>query len=442
MLNRRSWKRRDMLKGAAVAAAGAVGFPYLISSSALGNVDQLPPSERIGVAFIGPGGRGGWLVKELSRLDGVAPLAVCDVRLAIREKIRAAIEEALASRKAGGTYRACRTYIDFRDVLARDDIDAVVISAPEHWRPIMCVMAAKAGKDIFAEKPFALSIKEGQAMVEAVRRYGRVFQHGTQRRSTNEQRLRDSWELVRSGRIGKPTHAVVSVGPGPDPDFPDYSQKAPLPDRETFDWDMWLGPAPWRPYPGREIRGWQQWRDFGLRAIGNWGSHVLDMAQWVLDKDAEGPVEILPPVGEMPLVLKYADGTAIHCPRTPNESQLCLVHGTDGCKHIFGGSKIVEKYDDTPLGPGDVRLYRPASGAGWGRNPDTKDHFDNWLECIRTRKSNEEVGYRSGSLCLLIAIADRLQRPLKYDPVNGEFPGDEEANRLLDTPKRAPWKIY
>jgi hypothetical protein len=160
------------------------------------------------------------------------------------------------------------------------------------------------------------------------------------------------------------------------------------------------------------------------------------MAQWALDKDAEGPTAIIPPGdGEPRLTIKYADGVAIYCPRTPGDSADCSVYGTEGQKIIFGGPKIKEKYDRTPLGPGDTLLYRPRNN----------DHNGNWLEGIRTRKKticNEEVGYRSGSLVGLIAISDRLKRPLTYDPVKAEFPGDEEANRLLDTPKRAPWRIY
>ena len=161
----------------------------------------------------------------------------------------------------------------------------------------MCIMATKAGKDVYTEKPFSLTIGEGRAMVEAVRRHGRVFQHGTQRRSNNEQGLRDSCEMARNGRIGKTTHATVWVGPCPGPDTVDYSVWPEPPPREVVDWDLWLGPAAPRPFT-KEILGWN-WhitRGFGLGSIGNWGSHTLDMAQWALDKDAESPVEIVPAV--------------------------------------------------------------------------------------------------------------------------------------------------
>ncbi len=422
-------KRRRFVQG--TAALGVA--PWIVPGSALGLAGRPAASERIGVAFIGPGGRGVQLVREFAGRPDVEPLAISDVRRGVREKVTSLIEEMVAPRKASGQYRGLAAYRDFRDVLARPDVDGVVIAAPEHWRPIMCIMAAKAGKDVFSEKPFALTIQEGQAMVAAIRRYGRIFQHGTQRRSNNEGNLRDFCEMVRSGRIGKVSHAVVTVGPSPQPDFPDYAARHTPPDRDEFDWDLWLGPAAWRPY--RFVGHWQGFRDFGLGSIGNWGSHVLDMAQWALGKDEEGPVAILPPRGDAPLTFRYADGIEIRCPRTPGDSADTMVFGSRGQKRIFGGPKVPEKFDPTPLGPGDVRLYRPRNN----------DHNGNWLECIRTRKKticNEEVAYRSGSLCMLIAIMDQLQRPLRYDPVRGEFPGDAEANRLLNTPKRSPWQVY
>lgn len=429
--------RRTFLEQAAAATLGTIALPSLVPSTALGRSGMLPPSERVTLAFIGPGHRGTRLVQEFAGRGDVEPLGICDVRQSQRKKILALVEELTAARRGRPGYRACETYVDFRDVLARDEIEAVVLATPEHWRPIQCILAAQAGKDVFAEKPFALTIREGQAMVEAIRRHGRIFQHGTQRRSNNEQRLRDSCEMARSGRIGKVTHAIVSVGPAPRPDFPDYTAERPLPDREVFDWDLWLGPAPWRPYPGTPgVPGWQRRLDFGLCSIGNWGSHVLDMAQWALGKDAEGPVEILPPGPDDPrTVFRYADGIRIYCPRTPGDSANCSVHGTEGQKVIFGGPRIEEKYDRTPLGPGDTLLYRP----------ENNDHNGNWLRCIRTRKKticNEEVAYRSGSLCMLMAVSDRIRRPIRYDPVGGKIIGDDEANRLLDTPKRSPWRIY
>ena len=233
------------------------------------------------------------------------------------------------------------------------------------------------------------------------------------------------------------THAVVTVGPAPQLDFPDYTARAPLPDRDEFDWDLWLGPAAVaavsRP---TGLPAGSGYRDFGLASIGNWGSHVLDMAQWALGKDAEGPVEILPPerrhAADAQIRRRRGDPLPAHAGRF---GQLRGLRHRRAEDHLRRARRSRRSSIRTPLGPGDVRLYRPRNN----------DHNGNWLECIRTRKKticNEEVGYRSGSLCQLIAIMDRLKRPLKYDPVKAEFPGDDEANRLLDTPKRSPWQIH
>ena len=162
--------RREFVRRAAVVGTGLVGLPHLIPSSALGDAGQLPPSQRIGIAFIGPGHRGTQLVREFAGRGDVEPLAVSDVRQSQRERVKSLIEELVVQRRKRGTFRGCRTYRDFRDVLQRDDIDGVILGAPEHWRATMCIMAAKAGKDVFTEKPFALTIKEGQAMVAAIPR--------------------------------------------------------------------------------------------------------------------------------------------------------------------------------------------------------------------------------------------------------------------------------
>jgi len=435
----RKWKRRQFLRHAVTAGMGTMGLQHVVPPSALGKDRAVPPSERIGLGFIGPGGQGIQLLGNFAPRPQVEMLAVCDVRANRRQKALGVVERLATKRKSGGAYRARKPYRDFREVLARPDIDAVVLAACEHWRPIMCIMAAKAGKDVYSEKPFALTAGEAAAMVQAIRRYGRIFQHGTQCRCSSK--IRTACEMVRSGRIGKVTHAVVPVGPGPGPGLPEYARTPAPPNSEVFDWDLWLGPAPWWPYGS--LTGWdqeycspiwQRYRDFGLGSIGNWGSHTLDMAQWALGKDAESPVEVVPPGDDNDtLALKYADGLTILCPRTPGDAMDATVFGTEGQKVLHGKPEIEDKYDPTPLGPHDVKLGQ------------ADDYYANWLDCIHTRNKticNEGVAYRGGLLCVLIAMADRLKRPLNYDPHKGEFPGDAEANRLLDTAKRAPWQAY
>jgi len=428
----RTLDRRRFLRSAA-AAGSAIVAPCVVPCSALGRQDAAPPSERITLAFLGPGNRGRGLMEVFVPRPDAETVAISDVIAAQRDRAMAKLAELTDPSKPGR--RPCKTYIDFRDVLDRDDVDAVVVSAPEHWRAIMCIMAAKAGKDIYTEKPFSLTVKEGKAMVEAVRRYGRVFQHGTQRRAWAS--VRQAAELAQNGRLGKLTHATCWVGPGPKLDFPDRAASGAPPDREVFDWDLWLGPAPWRPFPGGHGMGrWQQHRDFGIGSIANWGSHTLDHAQWALGKDDEGPVEILPPTADDPrTALKYADGLIMYRYPTPGDSSNAAVFGAEGQKIVLGSPPIKDKYDPTPLRPDEIHLYCC----------ENDDFYGDWLGCIRTRKKplcHEGVGYRSGSLCQLIAISDQLNRPLQYDPVKVEFPDDDEANRLLDTPKRAPWRIH
>jgi len=426
--------RRRFLASSAAALVGTWATPKIVSSAALGDRSTAPASERITLAFIGPGNRGRGLVKEFAPRAEVEVLAVADVSAAQRQRAMQLIHELVAPVKPNTAGR-CRGYVDFREVLDRPDVDAVVVAAPEHWRPVMCIMAAKAGKDIYTEKPFSLTIKEGRAMVDAVQRYGRVFQHGTQRRAWDSVRL--ACERARNGRIGKVTHAVAWVGPGPETDAPNHPPRGEPPAPDVFDWDLWLGPAPWRPFFGSlGVPGWQRYRDYGIRSIANWGSHTLDHGQWALGKDNEGPVEVLPPSrGDPRTALKYADGVIFYRYPTPGDSSNVAVFGTEGQLRILGDPPIREKFDPTPIGPDDVHLYRCANG----------DFGGDWLKCIRSREKplcNEVVGYRSGSLCQLIAISDRLQRPLRYDPERVEFLDDEEANRLLDYPKRAPWRIH
>jgi predicted dehydrogenase len=429
---RRSHRRR-FLESSAAALVGTWAAPQIVPSAALGDQSVPPASERIALAFLGPGNRGRGLIKEFAPRAEVEVLAVADVIAGQRERALRLIHELVAPIKPNLVGR-CQAHIDFREVLDRPDIDAVVVAAPEHWRAIMCIMAAKAGKDIYTEKPFSLTIKEGRAMVEAVQRYGRVFQHGTQRRAWDSVRL--TCERAQSGRIGKVTHAVAWVGPGPEIDAPNQLPRGEPPPSDIFDWDLWLGPAPWRPYPGPHgAAGWQRYRDYGIRSIANWGSHTLDHGQWALGKDDEGPVEILPPSSDDPRTsLKYADGAVFYRYPTSGDSSNVAVFGTEGQLRILGNPPIKEEFDRTPIGPDDVHLYRC----------ENQDFGADWLNCIRSREKplcNEVVGYRSGSLCQLIAISDRLRRPLQYDPERAEFPGDEEANRLLDYAKRPPWRI-
>jgi predicted dehydrogenase len=322
-------------------------------------------------------------------------------------------------------------------VLARPDIDAVFITTPDHWHSIIAIEAARAGKDIYCEKPLALTISEARAVAQAVERYGRVFQTGSQQRS--DRTFRFACELVRNGRIGRVHTVHVNVGGPPvDCDLPE--EPAP----PCLDWDRWLGPAPWRPYnailaPPITDDGWALWRNYRDYAGGgmtDMGAHHFDIAQWGLGMDGAGPVQIIPPDGKGVnlLTYRYANGVLMTHTGALEKAGVEFI----GDK----GRVLVNRYDylvtepkelaRQGFGPGDVRLCR------------SDDHHLNWAECIRTRGRpicDAEIGCRSVTVCHLGNIAYQLKRPLRWDPGKEIFVGDEEANRLLRRPMRAPWCI-
>jgi len=315
-----SISRRRFLRRGIAALGAAVAAPHVVAASALGKDDAVPASERIGMGFIGLGTQGSghlmggaWTYLPggyLGRRD-VQVLAVCDILRSRREAALQTVAQRYAEKFGKSTYQACQAYNDFRDVLARPDIDAVLIASPIHWHALMTIMAAKAGKDVYCEKPSALTIRESRAMVDAVRRYGRVFQAGTQQRSEYDGKFRLACELVRSGRIGNLKHAYAYQGgggfnPGARPAGPGQ----PIP--EGVDWDLWLGPAPWQPYSGQLDAHRFGWGDI------NWGQHHYDIVQWGIGADRTGPVEIGLEGGQP--VYRYASGVVVYGCVPPGQS--------------------------------------------------------------------------------------------------------------------------
>jgi len=346
-------------------------------------------------------------------------LAVCDVIRSRRDRIG---DKGVAK------------YNDFREVIARDDIDAVVVTTPDHWKAVHVVEAARSGKDVFCEKPISRTIHEAKVMRDTVRACGRVFQTGTQQRSSRE--FRFAGEMVQSGRIGRIKTVKVSIG-GPSRDC--YLQPEPVPDE--LDWDMWLGPAPWRPYnrhiPYGGCGAWSQYRDYAGGWINEWGAHSIDCAQWALGMDNSGPVEVIPPNRKdvKHLTWRYANGVILY-----NDGRMSLgrdaivFEGTEG--KISVGRGYLETWPASlkqkPTGPNEVHLQR-------SHHP----HYD-WLAAIRNRtRAVADIAYtcRSMTACILGNLAHWLGRPLKWDPVKEEFVDDEEANRWLDRPRRQPWTL-
>ena len=410
---------------------GAELLPYLVPASVFAGASNAP-SERITLGFIGACKQSKHLMKSFLNSPGTHVVAACDVdklKLARGKKI---VEDHYA-KKSGGSYKGCDAYVDFRDVIARDDIDAVVISTPDHWHAITVIQSAQAGKDIYCEKPLSQTIEEVRAMVNAVRRYGRIFQTGSMQRSN--WRFRQGCELVINGYIGELKHVTVGVGgPAANPPLP----AQPVPD--YLDWEMWLGPAQWRPYheelsPHLSKDVFPHWRNnsrFGGGGMTDWGAHHFDIAQWGMGMDESGPVEIIPPDGKNYRVLtyKYAGGVTM----TRDSANGVLFTGTKGTVETNRGrfATSPESLKDKKIGPNEIHLY------------ESRNHYVDWLDAIRKRSKpicDIETGCRSVSVCHLGNIAYKLQRPLRWNPEREVFVGDEDANRLLSRPMRAPWHI-
>jgi len=401
MRRARKVTRRGFLRGTAIAAAA----PYFVPASAFG------ANDRITAGIIGRGGPAG------GGAGGTHLVAVCDVR-----------EDKLAPFRNN---KEVTVYRDYRELLARDDIDAVLIGTPDHWHAIPAIAAARAGKDIYCEKPMSLTIHEARAMVQAVRRYEVVFQTGSQQRSEYAGKFRFAAEMVRSGRIGEVKKVHVNVwGPsGPSDAVPGE----PLPPN-TVDWDRWLGQAPWRPFSMRILRGWRPYRDYSGGGMTDWGHHHFDIVQWALDKDESGPVEIIPPDGKDVKYLTYIydNGTKLH--HGGAEGAQIVFHGTRGRIGVDRGRLWSDPPSimARPIAADEVRLYY------------SRSHKGNWVDCIRSRRrpiADVEIGCRSVTVCHLGNIAYRLKRPLKWNPAREEFVGDDEANRLRARPMREPWRL-
>jgi predicted dehydrogenase len=425
--------RRSFLKRAAGASVAAVGFPYLVRSSALGNAGSVAPSERITLGFIGTGdhGRNVNMKNFLVNADAHA-LAVCDV-----DPVNLNIARDMVNEKYGNT--DCATYSDFREVLARDDIDAVMISTPDHWHVPISIAAAKVGKDVECEKP-TLTIAEGRVLCETMQRYGRIFQWSTEDRSVDV--YHRMCELVRNGRIGKVHTIRVELPSGPDtPGDP-----TPMPVPDGFDYDMWVGPAPWAPYTKGRCHWNFRWiLDYSGGQLTDWGAHLLDGAQWGNDSEHTGPVEVegkgkFWPDGlyntaiEYHIEYKYADGV-----------QLIVTSGTPSLR--FEGSEgwignrgwraplqaEPKSILDSVIGPNEIHLYTCQAG-----------EQRNFLDCVKSRKDcyfPPEIGQRCFTVAHIGNISMLLGRKLRWDPDNEQFINDEQANRMLSRAMRSPWRL-
>jgi predicted dehydrogenase len=378
--------------------------------------------------------------------DHVQIVAVCDVDSKRANHAKQIVEKHYGTQTRNGTYKGCATYKDFRALLARDDIDAVLICTPDHWHALPAIAAARAGKDIFLEKPLTLTIEEGRVLSDTVRRYGRVFQVGSQQRS--DSRFRFACELVRNGRIGKLRTVKVGL-----PTDPGTEPQPPMPIPKHLDYNMWLGPTPWADYTEQRVHpqegygrpGWLRISDYCCGMITGWGSHHMDIPQWAMGTEYTGPVEIEGSAkyskdglwnvhGEFRIEYTYANGVNVICADNKKNRQGVFFEGTDSW--VYVKRRFIDAQPKSLLtsiiDPDEIRLYR------------SNNHKENFLKCIKTRSQTVapvEIGHRSNTVCVLGYIAMLLRRKLKWNPEKEQFTNDDEANRMLSRPMRSPWNL-
>jgi predicted dehydrogenase len=429
--------RRSFLSTAGkFSLAGAIA-PTIIPATAIGKSEKKAPSDRVAMGFIGVGHQGSghllggawtYFTNGYVGRDDVQVLAICDVLQSRRVYNAQRVNRYYDRTQGEGNYPRCKFYADFRQLLERKDIDAVLIATPIHWHATQAVFSAQAGKDIYCEKPTAVSIHEAQALVKAVLENKRVYQAGTQQRSEYEGKFRIACELIRNGRIGK-LQEVYAFRDGGGVAWPTtYGETKPIP--EELDWDLWLGPAPMMPFQGRHDA-----HLFGTGGI-NWGQHHYDIVQWALDADKTGPIKLDLDQGNA--VYQYANGVTVYGRPYPESK----ISETGGAWFIGSEGKIgvdrtnlvsePESIVKEPIKEGDLHLYRSDS------------HSGNFLECVKTRKKticNVEIAHRSASVMLLGGIVKQVKRPLTWDPDKELFVNDDEANKLLRLSKREPWIV-
>ncbi len=432
-------RRRFLRRGALLL--GSIAAPYVAPSSALGLAGTVAASGRISIGCIGMGIRGTQLMNGWLANSDVQVVAVCDVSEGQRQKAKQLVERHYNS-------RGCAAYNDFRELCSRADIDAVSIASPDHWHVLHSLKAARQGKDLYTEKGLGLSVAEDQALRAACRRYGTVFQWGTQQRSSSN--FRFACELVRNERIGK-LHTIL-VGAPHDFAFPAQPVQ-PVP--KGLDYEMWLGPAPWAPYTYHRCRPWTPeegysiWyhiSDYCLGGIGGyWGIHHVDIAQWAHGAQVTGPIEvegtaIFPENGladcavSWNVRVKYADGvTMVYTDEQQNKHGV-VFQGTDGWVYVRRGQIDAEPKSllSTKLGPGEIHL------------PESPDHQRDFLDCVKSRQrtvADIEDAVRSDTISHLVDICTRLGRKIRWDPQQEVIIGDPEASRMLSRCMREPWRL-
>jgi len=431
-VSRRSFLTRTVKAGAALA------FPVLVPGRALGREGYVKPSERILLGGIGIGRRGGSDLRWFLRNRDVQFLAVCDVREKRRREVKHIVDKHYYNKD-------CETYRNLNEFLAeRTDLDAVLIATGDRWHALAAVLAMRAGKDVYCEKPSCMTIAEGKAVLETERRYGRVYQTGTQRLSIDH--FVFCIETARSGRLGRIHTAYAHIAPWDAAELKhEWLPAEPLPPREVVDWDAWLGPCPWRPFNRRYIEGgWRGYYDFHTSCIGEWGAHTFAQAQAGLDALDTSPVTyeyVNNPTGDG-MVTTFANGVKMILSRGNKYWRGSCGMRFDGTEGYVATADGYRKPDVSS--PRLLDDFKKIVGSYAARTGRSLDHVRNFLDCVRSRRrpvANAQVMYNSMATVHAANICMWLKRDLRYDPAKAEFIGDEEANRLRSRAMRRPWII-
>jgi predicted dehydrogenase len=454
--------RRNFLKTSAVVAGTTIVVPTIVPSCVMG---KNAPSNILNIGAIGLGRISRTHdMPETLKYDFTRLFALCDVDSKRLTEGKEWVQKYYAEKRGVSDYTDIKLYDDYRELLLNKEIDAVLISTPDHWHAIPAIEAAKAGKDIYLQKPTSLTISEGRALSEAIKQTGAIFQIGSQQRSANPwPQFKKACELVRNGRIGK-IHTVTVGLPGD----PSGEEEPEMPVPENLNYDMWLGSTPKVYYTEKRVHpqhdysrpGWLRCEQFGAGMITGWGSHHVDTAHWGMGTEYTGPVEVEAEAkfpesglwnvhGDFNVTAKYANGvTMLISGEYPNGVKF---EGDDGWIFVTRGNYAVTPSDPVSsddnrksLDASDPMILESVIGADEIHLYHSEEQHGNWLDCIKTRKETVapvEVAHRSCSACLVSHIAMKLPRKLYWDPEKEQFENDDEANEMLSRPMREPWII-
>jgi predicted dehydrogenase len=410
--------RREFLKRAA-AASTAFGAPMFIPARVLGRENAPGANAQVIIGVIGVGGRCKQLIDQIPAGGRIVAASDCYLQRAT---------DAAKERKAKWAL-----YQDYRQMFDKEKLDAALIATPDHARTLPCIRAVQAGLDVYAEKPLTVYVREGRVLVDHVRKHNRIFQVGTQQRTMEINEF--CCRYIREGKIGKVKQVSGVNYPGP------HRYKG-LPEEQsppTDDWNTWCGPTELRPFNSQLQFAWMQWRDYSGGEMTNWGAHGVDQIQWALGKDDTGPTELWPDGDNGIVSMRYADGTPVRFDRANAPMGGAVFTGAD-CKMEINRNKFTTNPPDFVKDAPGAAVQQKWEGEGWIARP----HIQNWLDCIKSRKrpnADVEIGHRSISVCHLINITRELGRKLKWDPEKEQFVGDDEANKLLERPRRKGFEL-